>query len=93
MHSHRRDQIALFGQMSAMLKADFKVCESVEQAAGKLVELATEGGWKRLGLHSGAIIVEVIKHLPDSLEVVNTGAGYDKAVLETCDAGLTGAYL
>jgi L-lactate dehydrogenase complex protein LldG len=83
------DHIALFAQMSAMLKTDFRVCDSVEQAAKQITEFAEEGGWKRLALHSGSLIDEVVKHTPATLEILRTDDGYEKEALEASDAGLT----
>ncbi|MDQ3625471.1 MAG: LUD domain-containing protein [Verrucomicrobiota bacterium] len=83
------DQLALFAQQAAALKAEFKECEDLEAAGSHLESLAREGGWKRVGTHAGSLLQSVSKRLAKTLDVRIIEAGYDKDDLEACDAGIT----
>jgi L-lactate dehydrogenase complex protein LldG len=83
------DRVAAFAKLSEMLRTEFKVCASISAAAQHIAELASEGGWKTVALHGGALNDALAAHLPTSLELLWIGAGYDRDALEACDAGLT----
>lgn len=85
----RKDQIALFAQLSETLKTDFKECASVAGAAKQITALAAENGWKQIALHAGEMTDEVARRLPDTLKIVRVDGGYEKDALEACDAGIT----
>jgi L-lactate dehydrogenase complex protein LldG len=85
----QQEQIALFARLSEMLRTEFRECASLEDAGGHIANLAREGQWKRIALHSGALIDSVAAKLPESIELLRTDHGYDKHALEASDAGFT----
>jgi L-lactate dehydrogenase complex protein LldG len=80
-------QIELFRKNVEDLKAEFRECANVADAAQHIKNLATAGGWKKIGTHAGdltgAVAVEA------GLPRVRTDGGYAVNDLESCDAGLT----
>src|SRR6202012_5961182 len=60
----RNEQIALFARLSETLRTEFHECASPEDAAARIAELAKTGLWKRIALHSGALIDQVAAKLP-----------------------------
>jgi L-lactate dehydrogenase complex protein LldG len=82
------DQIALFAQNAAQLKADFREVASLDEAARQLADLARENNWKRIATHRHP----VTQGLAEKLEqpCLLTDSGYATADLEQCDAGITG---
>jgi len=80
------DQIALFAQNAAALKADFRPVASLDEAARQLAALASENNWKRVATHRQAS--SLAEKLP--LPCLLTDSGYAAADLEKCDAGITG---
>ena len=85
----RQEQIALFARLSEMLRTEFHECASPADAAGHIASLAREGQWKRIALHSGALIDSVASKLPDFLELLQTDRGYEKDAMESSDVGFT----
>jgi L-lactate dehydrogenase complex protein LldG len=85
----RQEQIALFARLSEMLRTEFRECASPEDAAGHIAALARDGQWKRIALHSGALIDSVAAKLPESLELLRVDHGYEKDAMESSDAGFT----
>jgi L-lactate dehydrogenase complex protein LldG len=85
----RQEQIAVFARLSEMLRTEFRECASPVEAASHIASLAQEGQWKRIALHSGALIDAVAAKLPASLELLLTDHGYEKDAMESSDAGFT----
>jgi L-lactate dehydrogenase complex protein LldG len=83
------DRIALFAKLSEMLKTEFVVCSNLDAAREQLVRLAEENHWKAIATHAGELTVALTERLPVGVERVMVDHGYEKAVLEACDAGLT----
>ena len=84
-----KERIALFAQLSEMLRTEFRVCASSAEAGEYVAHLAAENGWVRLATHPGDLNAKILKHVPESLEVLELAAGYDRNALEASDAGLT----
>ena len=82
------DQIALFAQNAAQLKADFREVASRDEAARQLAALAGENGWKRVATHRHPLASAVAEKL--GLPCVLTDSGFAAADLESCDAAITG---
>jgi L-lactate dehydrogenase complex protein LldG len=81
-------QIELFQKNVEDLKAGFRVCASLSEAAQHVKNLAAAGGWEKIGRHSGELTDAVARDL--GLPEVLTDHGYAVNDLESCDAGLTG---
>ncbi|HEV2319570.1 MAG TPA: lactate utilization protein, partial [Verrucomicrobiae bacterium] len=81
------EQVALFGQNARALKADFHICEDLTAAVQVVKSLAANEGWKKIGVHDGALTNAVASAL--ALPTVKTDGGYALDALEACDAGLT----
>jgi L-lactate dehydrogenase complex protein LldG len=86
------DQIALFAQNAAQLKADFREIASLDEAARQLAALARENSWKRIASHRHPLASKLAEGLAEKLELpcLLTHSGYATADLEKCDAGITG---
>ncbi len=82
------DQIALFAQNAAQLKADFRTVASIDEAARQLAALAGENNWKRIASHRHPVASGLAENL--GLPCLLTGPGYSTAELESCDAAITG---
>jgi L-lactate dehydrogenase complex protein LldG len=82
------DQIALFAQNAAHLKADFHPVASVDEAARQLAALASENNWKRVATHRHPIASGLAEEL--GLSCLLTDSGYATGALEPCDAAITG---
>lgn len=82
------DQITLFAQNAAQLKADFRPVASLDEAARQLAALASENGWKRVASHRHSVASGVAEKL--GLPCLLTDSGYATAELEQCDAAITG---
>ena len=83
------EQLALFKKQSENLRAEFGEYPDAAAAAARISKLAAANQWKRLALHAGELTSAVGALLPSSLEQVQIEHGYDKLVMESCDAGLT----
>jgi L-lactate dehydrogenase complex protein LldG len=83
------DRLELFTRLSENLKTELHLCEDLGSAALQLERLAVECQWKRLALHRGELCNGLDRLLPASLERFFVDEGYDKNVLESCDAGLS----
>ena len=84
-----KERVALFAQLSEMLRTDFRSCASSAEAGDCVAQLAQEHGWKRLATHAGDLNAKILKQLPPGLEVLQLAPGYDRNTLEASDAGLT----
>ena len=82
------DQIALFAQNAAQLKADFRPVASADEAAAQLAALASENNWKRIATHRHPVATALAEKL--GLPCLLTDPGYTAADLEQCDAAITG---
>jgi L-lactate dehydrogenase complex protein LldG len=82
------NQIALFAQNTAALKADFHSVASVEEASRQLASLATENNWKRVATHRDPFVSALAEKL--GLPCLFTDSGYDISALEQSDAAITG---
>lgn len=81
-------QIELFRSNAEGLKAEFRVCTSVDEAVQHIKNLASAGGWKKIGRHASELTDSVARDL--GISEVLTDKGYAAMDLESCDAGLTG---
>ncbi|HEV2437982.1 MAG TPA: lactate utilization protein [Verrucomicrobiae bacterium] len=81
------EQIALFRRNAEDLKAGFRECANASEAGQYVKTLAADGGWKKIGRHSGELTDTVAREL--GLPEVRTDGGYAVNDLESCDAGLT----
>jgi L-lactate dehydrogenase complex protein LldG len=82
------DQIALFAQNAAQLKADFREVASADEAARQLTVLARENNWTRIASHHHPLASSLAENLP--LPCLLTDSGYAASDLEQCDAAITG---
>jgi len=82
------DQIVLFAQNAAQLKADFRTVTSVEEAGRQLAALARENNWKRIATHRHHFASGLDDKL--GLPCLSTDIGYATTDLEQCDAAITG---
>jgi L-lactate dehydrogenase complex protein LldG len=83
------EQLALFKRQSENLRSEFGEYSDPAAAAARIAELAAVNNWKRLALHAGELTSAIGALLPDSLEQVRIEHGYDKLLMESCDAGLS----
>lgn len=81
------EQIALFAQNAAQLKADFRQVASLDEAALQFAVLARENNWKRLATHRHPLVSTLVEKL--GLPCLFTDPGYATADLESCDAAIT----
>ena len=81
------EQVSLFEQKCAELKAEFHLLDSPGQCVKLLTELRDREHWKRIAAHRGELTDFVLGKL--GLPVCGTDNGYEVADLESCDAGLT----
>jgi len=82
------EQVALFAQNAAQLKADFRRVATLEEAGQALAGLSRENGWKRVATHRETPVAVLAEKL--DLPCLFTDAGYATAELEACDAAITG---
>ncbi len=80
-------RLALFSENATKLKADFLLLESEQDLNRRLLELRDAEGWKKVGIHRGALIEAACRGL--NLPVCRTDNGYKVDELEICDAGIT----
>jgi L-lactate dehydrogenase complex protein LldG len=80
---------ALFAQLSAMLRTEFVVGDSLAAAAQHVAQLAADLGWKRLAWHRGKLNEALVSDLPSTVQLLRLESDYDRNELESCDAGLT----
>ncbi len=81
------EQIELFRRNVEDLKAEFRQCTNVNEAAQHVKNLSQANAWKKIGRHSGQLTDAVAREL--NLIEVKTDGGYAISDLESCDAGLT----
>ena len=81
------EQLALFAQNAADLKATFILVNHEDEVAPALKELANAGQWQRVATHQGGLANKLAGSLGLPLLVVD--GGYDKNALAMCDAGIS----
>jgi len=82
------EQIELFAQNAAGLKADFRAVASAKEASDQLAVLAGENNWKEIASHRAPLPFTFAEKL--GLPCLLTDSGYSPATLEQCDAAITG---
>ncbi len=82
------EQLELFAQNAAQLKADFRVVASAHEASEQLAALAVENNWKEIASHRAPLPFGFAEKL--GLPCLLTDSGYSPATLEQCDAAITG---
>jgi len=80
-------QIELFRRNLEELKVEFQICAGPREAVQHVKNLARDGGWKKIGRHSGELTDAIAPGL--GLAEVKTDNGYTLNDLESCDAALT----
>jgi L-lactate dehydrogenase complex protein LldG len=80
-------RLALFSENATNLKADFGLLEDEQELNRRLLELRDAEGWKKVGIHGGALVEAACRGL--NLPVCRTDEGYRVEDLEACDAGIT----
>jgi len=81
------ERVELFARNAKDLSVAFIRCDSFEKAVEHLRGLSTGSGWKRVAFHRGGNAERAVAGL--GIEVMATDGGYEKARLESCDAGIT----
>jgi L-lactate dehydrogenase complex protein LldG len=82
------EQISLFAQNAAQLKAEFFQAATPDEASAQLKKIALESGWKRIATHPHPLASELALKL--NLPTLVTDPGYAISDLEPCDAAITG---
>jgi L-lactate dehydrogenase complex protein LldG len=81
------EQINLFAENAAQLKADFRAVTSLDNASRQLTTLAAENNWKRIATHGSTIASALAESI--GISCLNTDSGYVIGDLEQCDAAVT----
>jgi len=81
------EQLALFKQNAAELKADFQLFNSANEVREALVRLRDSQNWKQAATHSGALTDAICP--PLNIPLLRTDKTYDVHALEACDAGIS----
>lgn len=81
------EQLELFQQKAAELKAAFHLLSGPEQLAESLRQLRQAEGWNRAGLHRGRLTALAQAAL--DLPICWTDAAYAPRELESCEVGIT----
>ncbi|MDD5262923.1 MAG: lactate utilization protein [Methylacidiphilales bacterium] len=81
------EQIVLFAQKLAELKADFQIFNSDTEMKQALVSLRDTAGWKRMARHSGPLTDVLCPVL--GIPCLLTDQPYDVHDLEAADAGIS----
>jgi len=81
------EQLALFAQNAADLKATFMLVNHEDELTPALQALADAGQWQRVATHEGGLANKLAAALGLPLLVVD--GGYDKSALALCDAGIS----
>ena len=81
------EQVALFEKNSIDLKTDFRLFATKAELLDALAGIAAEEGWKKIGIHQGALTDLADARL--GLPKVDTSSSYDVHELESCDAGIS----
>jgi L-lactate dehydrogenase complex protein LldG len=81
------EQLALFAQNAADLRATFRSLKDAGQLDAELRMMRDSEGWKRAAAHRGALAERAAQALGLPLLLVNDGCA--KHELEQCDVGIT----
>lgn len=81
------EQVVLFAQNAAMLKAEFERVPDTTAAAAEVKRIAGENKWTRLATHSSPLTDAVTRDAGITLST--TDQPYATADLEKCDGGVT----
>jgi len=81
------EQLALFAQNAADLKANFQLFASWEELHAALIQLRDAENWQRVASHQADLSAKACAAL--KLPVCWTDRGYDVLEMEKCDAGVT----
>ncbi|HEX7654031.1 MAG TPA: lactate utilization protein, partial [Verrucomicrobiae bacterium] len=81
------DQLTLFAQNAADLKAEFILVDSAAAARATICELKARENWQRAAGHSGDLTNAIVP--PLNLALLRTDKPYDKQELEKCDVGIS----
>lgn len=81
------DQLALFRQNCAELKADFQLLAGSDDLAAALSKLRDAENWNRIAIHHGKLTDSIVGTL--ALPVCFTDKNYDVNDLEHCNAGIS----
>jgi L-lactate dehydrogenase complex protein LldG len=81
------EQLALFAQNAADLKANFQLFANGEDLNAALIQLRDAENWQRVASHQAKLSTQVCAAL--KLPVCWTDRGYDVVEMEKCDAGVT----
>jgi L-lactate dehydrogenase complex protein LldG len=81
------EQMALFANNAAELKADFRLLSSAGEARAALAELGVKNRWQQAACHSGPLTDAICPAL--AIPLLRTNGGYDALALEKCDAGIS----
>jgi len=84
------ERLAVLCDNLEKLRAEVHRCGSLEEAAERIAAISRERGWTRVAWHAGELTSPVAERLPCEGYRVDDEEGCDAAVLETCDAGITG---
>jgi L-lactate dehydrogenase complex protein LldG len=87
------EQLRLLGENLDKLRAVFHRLPDPAAAASWVADLARERGWKRVACHTHPLVEPLAAGLPCGLLRVDESPegtpAFDKAALESCDAGIT----
>lgn len=83
------EQLALFAQNAADLKADFQTPGNREELATALARLRDAEGWKQVATHTGELTDFAAHSLGLPLLRTDAASGYAATDLERCDVGIT----
>jgi len=86
--SNLDEQIALFTQNAAQLRAEFFQAATLDEVVAQITSLARDNSWKRIATHRHPFTTRLTEKL--SLPSLITDPGYSIAELEACDAAITG---
>ena len=81
------EQLALFAQNAADLKANFQLFDSWEELNTALIQLRDAENWRRIASHQAELTSQACATL--DRPVCWTDRGYDVLEMEKCDAGVT----
>ena len=81
------EQLALFAQNAADLKANFQLFSNWDELKTALIQLRDAENWQRIASHQAELSSQVCAAL--DRPVCWTDRGYDVLDMESCDAGVT----
>jgi len=81
------EQLALFTNNAAELKADFQMLASRDELETALAKISAAENWKRIASHRGELTDSVSGSL--NLPICFTDKAYDVHELEACDVGIS----